>query len=379
MRIAFFSLSYPTPWQPAAAAFNRTMVRSLAANHDVRVVAPVPWTQRLGRRPRRDDGPAVEHPLYLYPPRLLPHRLDAFLWMSCRSVLRRLAREFAPDVYLAYWSHPDGAVALRAAREAGRPCVVIVGGSDIRLLAGETRRREAIRRVLSGADAVLTVGDDLRERVIELGVPAASVTAFRRGVDTATFHPGDRSAARARLALPEGPIALWVGRMVPVKGLDVLLAAWPSVTGTRPDARLYLVGDGPELGRLRRLAVQSGLSGTVALPGPRAQGELADWFRAADVTVLPSLSEGIPNVLLESLACGTPFVASDLVGVREIGAGEGCERVPAGDSTALAEALVRRLREPCRSELPSRFSSGGATAAIEQALEAAVRRRPPQA
>ncbi len=379
MRIVFFSLSYPTPWQPSAAAFNRAMVRALAEHHDVRVVAPVPWTQRLGRRPpERDDEPTAEHPLYLYPPKMAPHRLDAFLWMSCRSVLRRLAREFPPDVYLAYWAHPDGEVALRAAREAGRPCVVIVGGSDIRLLAGEARRREAIRRVLTGADAVLTVGGDLRERVIEMGVAADNVTAFWRGVDTRTFHPGDRRAARARLGLADGRLALWVGRMVPVKGLDILLSAWPSVVRSRPDARLYLVGSGPELGRLSRLVERAGLAGTVVFPGARAQEELADWYRAADVTVLPSRSEGIPNVLLESLACGTPFVASDLVGVREIGPCEGCDRVPPGDSGALAEALRRRLEAPSRAELPGRFSSSGATAAISRVLES-VRRRPPQA
>ena len=379
MRIVFFSLSYPTPWQPSAAAFNRAMVRALGEHHDVRVVAPVPWTQRLGRKPPgRDDEPGVAHPLYLYPPKLAPHRLDAFLRMSCRSVLRRLAREFAPDVYLAYWAHPDGEVALRAAREAGRPCVVIVGGSDVRLLAGETRRRDAIRRVLTGADAVLTVGADLRERVIEMGVAADRVTAFWRGVDTGTFHPGDRRAARARLGLADGRLALWVGRMVPVKGLDVLLSAWPSVVRSRPDARLCLVGSGPELGRLSRLAERAGLAGTVVLPGSRPQEELADWYRAADVTVLPSRSEGIPNVLLESLACGTPFVASDLVGVREIGPCDGCDRVPPGDSGALAEALRRRLEAPSHAELPGRFSSSGATAAISRVLES-VRRRPPQA
>jgi len=380
VRIAFFSLSYPTPWQPTAAAFNRTMLRGLAESHGVRIVAPVPWPQRLGARSRtlerRDGDPAASHPLYIYPPRLLLHRLGTFLWLSSRSALRRLARQFDPDVYLAYWSHPDGEVALRVARETARPCVVIFGGSDIRVLTGEARRREAIRKVLSGTDAVLTVGDDLRECVIRFGVPAENVTAFRRGVDTLAFHPGDQRTARARLGLPKGPVALWVGRMVPVKGLDVLLAAWRSVMAAVPGARLYLVGSGPELGRLARLAERAGVARAVAFPGAKPQAELADWYRAAAVTVLPSLSEGIPNVLVESLACGTPFVASDVGGVREIGAGEDGDLVPAGDSHSLADALANRLRARSRAEIPSRFSAKESTAAITRVLEEVVRRAP---
>ena len=218
MRLIFLSLSYPTPWQPTAATFNRAMVEALARDHEVQVVAPVPWTQQLGAMLKGgrvspapgDSRVVVHHPRYFYPPGLFREQYGAFLWASCRRTLRQVSASFSPDAFLAYWAHPDGEVGLRAAREAGRPGVVIVGGSDVMTLVGEPKRREAIRRVLLGADAVLTVGQALRERVVELGVPREKVTAFHRGVDTARVLPGRGAggacAARSARGCSDGPL-----------------------------------------------------------------------------------------------------------------------------------------------------------------------------
>ena len=129
---------------------------------------------------------------------------------------------------------------------------------------------------------------------------------------------------------------------------------------------------------LRGLAARLGLGSAVVFAGPRSQAELADWYRAADVTVLPSLSEGIPNVLLESLACGTPFVASDVGGVREIDGGPTCDLVPPGQPAPLAAALERQLRNPQSACLPAGFSPGESAAAITRVLESAVAAREPR-
>lgn len=302
------------------------------------------------------------------------------MWISSRRELRRLTARFAPDVFLAYWTHPDGAVALRAAREASRPCVVIVGGSDVLVIARDDVRRRAIERVLRGADALLTVGEALRERVVALGAAPGQAEVLRRGVNPALFHPGDRSVARARLGLPtHAPFALWVGRMAPVKGLTDLIDAWRRLAAS--EARLYLVGDGPQRNQLQALVRRLDLEERVCFAGARAQDELGDWYRAADLTVLPSRSEGIPNVLLESLACGTPFLATDVGGVREICTAPERDLVPAGDADALARALDRRLRAPGAAVMPPGFSQADSAAAITKVLQAAIERRarrPPQ-
>jgi teichuronic acid biosynthesis glycosyltransferase TuaC len=360
------------------------MVSALAVEHEIRVVAPVPWTQRIRFMPVEPEGTAVpavpqgevHHPLYLFPPKVLREHYGRFLWASSRRTLRALAAGFDPDAYLGYWAHPDGEVMLRAAREGGRPGVVIVGGSDVQVLVDERRRREVIRRVLQSADGVLTVGHRLRERVVELGAPAERVTAFHRGVDQGAFFPADAREARVRLGLPLGTrIALWVGRMVPVKGLATLLEAWRLLGLPASSAQLYLVGGGPQLASLRAQASRLGLGNAVAFVGQRPNAQLADWYRAADLTVLPSLSEGIPNVLLESLACGTPFVASDVGGVGEIVAGRNCDLVPPGQPEPLAAAIERWLREPVRASLPPGFTLAESAATVTGVLERVVKDR----
>ena len=135
---------------------------------------------------------------------------------------------------MGYWTHPDGTTALAAARELGVPGVVLAGGSDVLLLTAEPRRRAVIVDTLQRADQVLTVGANLRRKVIELGVPAERVAVFRHGVDRSRFHPGDRYLARRQLQASRSiePSSSGSGHMVPVKGLDVLLEAWPRVAGS---------------------------------------------------------------------------------------------------------------------------------------------------
>ena len=350
MQLLFFSNVFPTPVEPTKGVFNQILVDDLRrATHNVEVVAPVPWTAAWRFRPpasnvaRRDAR--ISFPVFYFPPRVFRHLYHHFLWASVRRTLRPLLRKQRPDAILAYWAHPDGAVALRAAREVGVPTLLIVGGSDILLLAAEPSRRAAILAVLNGVDVVLAVGGHLRDRLLEMGTEASKVHVLRRGVDTTFFRPGPRDEARRRLGLPAlDSIVLWVGRMVPVKGLDVLLQAWEQVAVR--GSTLYLVGEGPLKASLRKRVEAASLSSRVRFVGSVAHDALPDWYRAADLTVLPSHSEGTPNVLLESLACGTPFLASRVGGIHELTDDPDRDLVPAGDPQALAAALAKRLSVP---------------------------------
>jgi teichuronic acid biosynthesis glycosyltransferase TuaC len=196
---------------------------------------------------------------------------------------------------------------------------------------------------------VLAVSEHLRDKVIGLGVSPERAHLWRQGVDRQTFYPGDKAKAREALGLTgEGPVLLWVGRMVPVKGLDVLLEACRRLVKTSVPFRLYLVGDGPSRPALEAEARRAGLAERVVFAGPCPHERLGDWYRAADLTVLPSRSEGLPNVLRESAACGTPFVASRVGGVAEIADDSLDELVPPECPGALAGAIGRTLATPRR-------------------------------
>jgi len=340
MRILLVTSVYPTPYAPTKGTFNAALVTGLhLAGDDVRVIAPVPWTDRLRRRPTDEASEETAHPVWFYPPKL--GHASHHRWMR-RFVLPAadaMTDEWKPDLVLGYWTHPDGTVALEVADRLGVPGVLLVGGSDIQLLTDNARRRKVIVDTLLAADRVLTVGLPLRERVVGLGIPSERVGVFARGIDRERFAPGNGTAARERLGLPiDRPIALWVGRMVPVKGLDLLLAAWHGVQadagGSAP--LLVLAGDGEQRAMLELAA--AALPDRVRFVGSVPNASLPEWYRAADLVVLPSRSEGAPNVLVEGLACGTPFVASDVGGIA--GLLEPNSRVvPAGDIPALANAL----------------------------------------
>jgi teichuronic acid biosynthesis glycosyltransferase TuaC len=131
--------------------------------------------------------------------------------------------------------------------------------------------------------------------------------------------------------------------MVGVKRLDVLVDAFEFVVKQRPEAKLYLLGEGAEEQSIHQLVEMRGLSESIIFVGAVQQSELPDWYRAADATLLSSESEGLPNVLRESLACGTPWVSTNVGSVQEIAAADHSIIVPIGDSSALADGILQSL------------------------------------
>lgn len=365
MNILFLSTVFPDTAQPSRGAYNLQTCRALAQSHRVQVISPRPWTDLLGNRiaghvfsrcdAAREAGIDVTFPTYWYPPKLLRARYGEFLWWSVRHAVNRIAANCPPDAVLSYWAHPDGEAAVRAARRFGVPVGVITGGSDVLLLPECPTRGERVRRVLSEADAVLTVSDGIRQAVVDLGVDGGKVHTVYQGVDADRFHPGSQEAARQRLTLQqlgipsESPLLLWVGRMVDVKRLDVLIDGCAAMK-SRCDFQLALIGDGPLRATVEQQVERQGLQGQVHFAGSVPPDRLGDWYRAADLTLLTSDSEGIPNVLRESLACGTPFVSTDVGSIRELAKLSGPDEptgrlVPAGDPQRLCDAIVAMLAQ----------------------------------
>jgi glycosyltransferase involved in cell wall biosynthesis len=353
MRILFFSSIFPRPHDPNRGIYCRHVCEALIGiGHDVRVISPRSWLEKRVLPQHRPAAPglSLEYPTYFYPPRLLRHQHHHFMWASLRRSLRSAMHEWRAQCVISYFAHPDGAVAARAAREAGIPCGIIVGGSDVLVLPNESEaRRRAVLNALHAADAIITVGEHLRRHVIAMGIAGEKVRAVYQGIDGQKFCPGDRIRAVRRLGLPvERPLLLYVGRLDVLKGLDVLLDACSLLRDRDVPFDLHLLGDGPLRQRLSAEAIARGLAGCVQFAGAVLHERLPDWYRAAVLTVLPSRSEGVPNVLRESLACGTPFVATNVGGVEELLEPQSCALVDANDAPALADAIAAKLRIPVR-------------------------------
>jgi glycosyltransferase involved in cell wall biosynthesis len=251
----------------------------------------------------------------------------------------------ATDVVHAHGALSPATIAL-AARVLGKPCVVTILGAgppgDLARL-----RHKPIGRLRLGLMArrshFIALSAEVVSELQAAGVPATSITLVPNGVDLTRYTPptpGERAALRAELGL-EGsrPYGVFVGRLHPVKSVDTLVRA---VARTR-DLHLVIVGDGQERRALESLAQREQVAGRVRFAG---ESDRVDrWLKAGDMFLLPSLGEGMPNALLEAMACGLACAASSSVGgVHELlGTTHGLT-VPVGDVDAWAETM-RRLAQ----------------------------------
>ena len=356
MRILLLTNLYPRPHHETFAPFNRQQFHALVPEHELRVIAPVSWTEevrdrlsgRISTRTRQTaDGVTVEYPLYWFPPKIAPHLYGQYYLWSVRKCVERAIRQFDPDLILSAWAHPDGWAATVLANEAGLPSVIKVHGSDVLINAKSGPRRREIAAGLQRASAVITVSQDLKKRVIELGVDPAKVVVFLEGIDSEKFTPGDKAAARGRLGLPPGSRQiLYVGNLLLSKGLGVLVQACKSLVNRGELFQCRIIGRGRQESQIRKMIRAAKLDDHVLLMGPKPHSELPDWYRASDLFVLPSFSEGIPNVLRESIACGCPIVSTCVGGIPEIAHPDAGILVEPGDSVALADALATMLNNP---------------------------------
>jgi glycosyltransferase involved in cell wall biosynthesis len=345
MRVLAVTNLYPNPLQPHRAPFNRHQFRLLAERHPVRVIAPIAWTDelrgwRLASRQVERDGLTVEHPRYWFPPRVGRRWYGHCFRLSVRRAFRQAVAEFKPDLVFAPWAYPDGWAAGRLARAAGLPVVLQVHGSDVLLLDRYPARRRRTVEAVTAADGVVAVSHDIAGKLRAMGVANRNLRVIHDGVDRGLFHPGPARPANAE------PELLFVGNLVPVKAVDVLLAACGRLVAHGLLVRLTVVGGGPLRAALGRQAAALGLAGRVRFTGPVAQTELPGLYRAADLFVLPSRSEGVPNVLLEASACGVPWVASAVGGIPEIAPLGRSRLVPPGDPATLADAIRHTLADP---------------------------------
>ena len=357
MRVLVLSATFPSAAEPTRGTFIFERIRRLAERCDVVVVAPVPWFP-FNRWIRRAQStlPAMETVggLTVYHPRVfsIPRYakcLDAALYALCLlPFLARLRRRFPFDVVDAHFEYPDAVAGTLLGRLLGCPVVVTLRGKLIRA-AGYRLHRPQLRWMLQRADRVVAVSDYLKRAAEALGIAGSRVRVLRNGVDARRFAPMDQVEARRICGLPaDRPILLTVAGLEAHKGQHTVVEALPELLRQHPDLLYVLVGaghKGDSFARdLRATVERLGLGEHVRFVGTRPHAELRPWFCAADLFVLLTKSEGWPNVILESLACGLPVVATRVGGVPEI-AREGLDGllVPYQDVPAFRDAVRKGL------------------------------------
>ncbi len=276
---------------------------------------------------------------------------------SVRRRAAELASSRQAEVVIFGASAPLGLI-TPALRKAGvRRAIAITHGHEAGWAALPVAR-SLLRRIGQETDVVTYLGDYFRVRLARALTPeaAARMTRLHPGVDAATFCPDPqaRAAIRERYGLGDRPVVVCVSRLVPRKGQDTLLRAWPAVLAAVPEAALLIVSGGPYAPALHRLAEQSGVAGAVRFTGPVPQHELPAHYAAGDVFAMPCRTrrggldvEGLGIVYLEASATGLPVVGGDSGGAPDaIRDGETGYVVGGRDVDALSARLIALLTDP---------------------------------
>lgn len=358
IKTLLFSTLYPSSIRPGHGIFVENRLRELLKTGAVetKVVAPVPWFPssakffgdyaRFAATPRleKHNGIEVHHPRYFLPPKVGMNIAPYSIAASALPTIKKIQAEgFEFDLIDAHYYYPDGVAAGIIAKKLGKPFVVTARGSDLNLIPQYTYPRRLIRKTAEQAYASIGVCKALMDKLADLGAEQKKLYVFRNGVDLNKFKPEDQSLSRQKLGLPANcKILLSVGNLVELKGHDIAIR---SLAKLPDDVRLVIIGTGPERKTLEKLASSLQLVGRVTFAGQVANAELRWWYSAADTLVLCSSREGWANVLLESMACGTPAIASDISGTREVVSCDSAgllmkDRTP----NALSEAVLNLLR-----------------------------------
>ena len=323
MHILTITSLYPNCLQPRHGIFVKTRFEYLdkIPGFSRTVIAPVAWAPVLswlpGHRfrlyagvPERENQNGIEvyHPRYTTIPGTGLVDVGRAMEKAAGSVIAEVfnhAEQF--DLIDGQYLYPDGVAAAYVACKLDKPLVLTARGSDVNYWMTREDARTKILDAIDYADAVICVSQALKKSLMEYGVAEEKLVVLPNGVDETVFH-------REHKPTTHQDYLLSVGNLVPLKGHDIALRALSSL----PDKKLIIIGQGPEEKALKQLARDLAIFDRVIFLGHVPQRDLARYYVHADAVLLMSSMEGMPNVILESLACGTPVIATSVGGIPEI-------------------------------------------------------------
>jgi len=340
---------FATPAEPARATFNQQQFRELAKVHDLLVIVPLARRYPCAPNLRRTQSASVPGLGIVYfdvwHPAVLGRITNAsFIERRVRRLLGEELARWNPDYVLGSFAYPEGVAAVKLGRRFGIPAFIKVHGSDINGMLDGWGIGPQIRKALRSAEGVVAVSKALAERAERVRGASAGVLLLYNGVDRAQFRPMDRSAARRELGLDDRRRSiLYVGNLKRDKGVLDVVQAFADISSAHADVDLDIVGAGPAIEEVTSLIDRLGLKDRVRLRGTQSHSMLPAWFAAAHLLCLPSYAEGVPNVVVEALACGRPVVATRVGGIPEILAEASGHLVEARNTAQLSRALSNVL------------------------------------
>lgn len=327
MKILTFTTLFPNSQQIRHGVFIEQRIKHVQELHnlDIVVVAPVPWFpfkfKKFGsyavyaKVPKMEtrNGITIFHPRYPVIPKIGMNFAPLLMFFFLFPFVRKLHRNYSFDLIDAHFMYPDNIAALKISQLLGLPCTISARGSDINVYTKWAIPRFFIKWAVKNASACISVCKDLSNKVLELGCDPNRSFVVRNGVDLQLFREQNRRETRKKLELSNFTL-LSVGNLIELKGHHLVIEALANIS----DVDLIIIGSGPDETYLKNLVTDLKLENRVKFIEPVTHSKLVDYYSACDCLVLASSSEGWANVLLESMACGTPTVATAVGGTPEI-------------------------------------------------------------
>jgi len=330
MKMLLLSNLYPNSLERNRATFNKRQFYEFSRWAEVCIIAQIAWTDLLRLKlqkgrfvPFREviDGIEVFHPIYFFSPKMFSFLSGFFCFFSIFATASKLIRKQKPDCIFATWAYPDGFAAILLGKVFSLPVFIKVHGSDIHSIQSKIVEKLTVWS-LQRAKKVFSVSNDLKHRMVKMGVAKNAIITVYNGVDLNVFYPHIKNKIREKYDIPPHlKVLLYVGNLEYVKGPDVLLDALRIIKQSQSgssDFVLYFTGNGSLQSELQKRCRQYGMEKNICFYGKVAHADMAEWMNIADLLIVPSRNEGVPNVILEAMACELPVVATQVGGIPEV-------------------------------------------------------------
>ena len=322
--IVLISNLYPNMNEPTRGLFIKQLADSIAKTAEICVISPIPFNpieliRKKNKLPKFEviDGITVYHPRYIVIPKMLRSVTGWFFYLGIKNIIKTLIKQGKADVISTHWVYPDGYGSTLAAKKFNLPVAVHALGCDINEYTKFPIRRKLITQALTNSDINIVKSQELKTKIEDLGIDKNKTKVVHNGVNQQKFKRVPKTEARKKLGLNEQQrFCLFVGNFQIEKGLNFLISAFEGLREL--DVKLLVIGSGPLESEVKQQVAQSDLQDKINFIGRVDHSVVPDYLAAADLLCLPSLREGCPNVVLESLSCGTPVVASNVGAVSDI-------------------------------------------------------------
>ena len=363
MKILSISSVFPSKRMPFSGLFVYERMRHVSQRAEVTVISPVPWSpfDRLARLFRKNfrngrkgfetrGGMAVRYVPFFCLPGIFKFMDGFFYYLGIKRPANTIFKKDKPDIIDVHFAYPDGFGVMMAAGGLGIPFCVTLRGTEMPYSRSFYRRWQ-MKLVFKKAAKIISVSRSLAGIAINLGAEPEKVKVIPNGVDTSLFAPKNKDEARKNFDIPKNAkVILCVGGLVKRKGFHRVIKHLQKLQKIFPCLMFLIVGgesaEGDYSEKLKAQVKELRLESVVRFEGQQSPEKLPWYYSAADLFVLATANEGWPNVIVESLACGTPVVATDVGGIKEIMSHDYLGyTVPFGDSQALYAKMEKALTQ----------------------------------